>query len=85
MRDFRVIYRVLKAYKGMLHDGGSPFDKVTPDSIGTTRLHLANITDLLKEAKLISGASPSNTSITLAGLEYLVSNEQMRIVANEEN
>jgi len=84
MRDFRVIYRVLKAYKSMLHDGGSAFDLITPEGMETTKVHLFNIVELLKGAKLIGGATPSTVSITLAGLEYLEQDEKMREIAREE-
>ena len=82
MRDFRLIYKVLTAYKGALTQDGAPLDELTPEKLGTTEAHVRNIQHVLRNAGMLNGIN-GQTIISLAGLEYLTNNEKMLEIANE--
>ena len=84
MKDFRVIYKILAAFRIMLNEGGDPHSIVNIDTMSTNQHHLANIFHMLSDAKLLKGNSIASATITLAGLEYLEDNERMKQIAKEK-
>ena len=84
MRDFRVIYKILSAYKSMLHDDIDGFNKITPENTGTSYFHMNSIFELLIKSNLLHGANIGSASITLTGLDYLEQNDKMKEIAKEQ-
>jgi len=84
MKDFRVIYKMLAAFRIMLNDGGDPHTAINIDTMCTSQHHLGNIFHMLSDAKLLKGTSIASAVITLAGLEYLEDNERMKQIAKEK-
>ena len=82
MDNFRIIYKILNVYKDALWKEGVPLDAFIPEKLGTTDIHIRNLHFVLRNAGLIVGTN-GNTIITLAGLEYLEKNEQMKAIAGE--
>ena len=82
MDNFRVIYKILTLYKNALWEKGVSMDDLMPDKLETSETHIRNIHLVLSNAGLIIGTN-GETVITLAGLEYLARNEQMRRIAGE--
>ena len=80
--NFRVIYKILNVYKNALWENGVTSDDLMPDKLNTTETHIRNIQLVLRNDGLIIGTN-GQTVITLKGLEYLDSNEQMRKIAGE--
>ena len=78
--DFGLIYKVLNIYKKALWEDGVSPDAFVSDKIGASDVHIKNIHLVLRNAGLIIGTN-GQTIITLAGLEYLESSEQMKAVA----
>lgn len=94
MKDFKVIYRILKAFeKAMDLDEFDVESVITPDNLGVSENRLkAILRILLKEGYLdggifvnccgIHGIKWEEPSITLKGLEYLQENSLMKKAAN---
>ena len=82
MDNFRIIYKILTIYKEVLWKEGLSPDDVTGEKLGTSEIHVQNILIVLRNAGLIVGTN-GQTVITLAGLEYLEKNEQMKRIAGE--
>jgi hypothetical protein len=75
-----LIYKILTVYKTALWEQGVSPDALMPDKLGTSETHIRNLLLVLRNAGLIIGTN-GQTVITLAGLEYLESNEQMKRIA----
>ena len=80
MDNFRLIYKILTVYKNALWENGVAADALMPDILGTSETHIRNVLLVLRNAGLIIGTN-GQTVITLAGLEYLESNQQMLKIA----
>lgn len=82
MDNFRLIYKILTVYKNALWENGVNNNTITPEKLGTTETHVRNVQLVLRNAGLIIGTN-GQTVITLAGLEYLETNERMKAIAAE--
>ena len=80
--NFRLIYKILTVYKDALWENGVSPNVLMPDMLGTSEVHIRNVLLVLRNAGLIIGTN-GQSIITLAGLEYLESNPQMRRLAGE--
>ena len=80
--SFRVIYKILHVDKNALWENGVAPDDLMPDKLNTTETHIRNIQLVLRNDGLII-CTNGQSVITLKGLEYLESNEQMRRIAGE--
>ena len=80
MKDFELIYKLLKIYRDALWKDGVTLDDLMPNNLGASETHVRNIQLVLRNAGLIVGTN-GETVITLAGLEYLESNPQMAKLA----
>ena len=78
--DFGLIHKILTIYKKALWEDGISLDALSSEKLGASDVHIKNIHLVLRNAGLIIGTN-GQTIITLAGLEYLESNEQMKTVA----
>ena len=78
--DFSLIHKILSIYKKALWTDGVSFEDLASEKLGASEVHIKNIQLVLRNAGLIIGTN-GQTIITLAGLEYLESNEQMKNIA----
>jgi hypothetical protein len=84
MDNIRLIFKILTIYKNALWENGISPGTLTPEKLGTTEVHIRNIQLVLRNGGLIIGTN-GHTVITLAGLDYLESNQYMKKIAGERN
>ena len=81
MDNFKLIYKILALYRDVLWKEGVSPDDVTPKKLNTSEEHIHNVLIVLRNAGLIVGTN-GKTIITLAGLDYLENDRNMKKVAN---
>ncbi len=96
MKQFKAIYRILKALARAMGDEVAPLAQIAPEAVGLTEMEWEQILILLQKSGYIEGVQWTQTMsdysprlvhpiaprITLKGLEYVEDNSMMKKAAD---